>query len=609
MKYVLFVFLLITAYTSRAFTPIELRVAASNSGILSCANTTVTLSATSSISNTIFTWSGPQGFTASGSTAIVSQQGSYIVTAISTEGVSTGSYSVIQAASVNATPFWLADLNLPNGTTAVNTGDYRWTSSHTGVNTTKFSVLNNEFIVNNSKQSKEGTWSSAVIDIAGKSNVGISIDVRSAVVGNGSLENDTTSQGDYVKMYYVLNGGPEVLFCEKRGNVNDNSPAYTTISSELLTGSTLQVIIRSRASANDEYYYFDNIQLSALPQINVSAEASAGTTITCTNTQVQLSGSSNTPGVTFTWTGPGGFTSSLQNPVVNTAGTYTLQVTEPASGCTALANTTVMANTIPPGEISISNSGTINCITSSVTISGKSSSTGVNYKWTGPNGFNSSSSSATVARGGVYTLTATNPANGCTSAKSTTVAENTSAPSIVINNNSPLSCATPAVTLSVTTNALNASYLWLGDDLISDAPVAVTSAGGFYIITVTDLATGCSNTGFTDVTEDYSDCGARKATTAAATTNTVVTKLTHKAYPNPVTPNSVIEFTSPQNATATVSIYNALGVCEKVLFKGAVTANQANRVLIPATQLAAGAYYYTINTNGKLLTGKLLITK
>jgi hypothetical protein len=166
----------------------------------------------------------------------------------------------------------------------------------------------------------------------------------------------------------------------------------------------------------------------------------------------------------------------------------------------------------------------------------------------------------------------------------------------------------------VVTNATNASYLWLGDDLISDAPVVTTTTAGLYILTVTDQINGCSTQELVEVTEDYSDCGARKATTTATTSATQnapaeVTSFTYKAYPNPVITNGVIEFTSPQSATATVSIYNALGACEKVLFKGTVMANRVNRVPVPATQLAAGAYYYIINSGGKSFTGKLVIVK
>jgi hypothetical protein len=423
----------------------------------------------------------------------------------------------------------------------------------------------------------------------------------------GSLENDTTAQGDYVRLYYKLNGGPEVLFNELSGNINNNSPVNTTVSSSSLSGATLQVIIRSRASALDEYYYFDNVQLSATSPIEVSARAATGQLLTCAHTQVQLSGSTNVPMANYSWTGPNGFSATGQNPAVNAPGTYTLQVTEPSQGCKAFANTTVAANTTPPGELSINNSGIITCLTSTVTVLGSSSSLGVNFKWEGPNGYSSSSSSATVTHGGVYTLTATNLANGCTSSKSTNVAENTATPAVTIQNNNPISCANPAVTLSAVTTTPNANFLWLGPDFVDVVATTTTSGAGLYFVTVTNPANGCNTTEFTEVTEDYSDCGARKATIASVTTE--VSHFSFKAYPNPVITNGIIEFTAPQNVPTTVSLYNALGACEKVLFTGMATANRKYQVNIPAMQMKAGAYYYIINAGNQSYSGKLMIVK
>ncbi|HEV2352613.1 MAG TPA: hypothetical protein VGR89_00080, partial [Puia sp.] len=50
-------------------------------------------------------------------------------------------------------------------------------------------------------------------------------------------------------------------------------------------------------------------------------------------------------GINFSWTGPDGFTSTIQNPVLDTVwGTYDLTVTEKRNGCTAMASTDVEMN-------------------------------------------------------------------------------------------------------------------------------------------------------------------------------------------------------------------------------------------------------------------------
>lgn len=364
---------------------------------------------------------------------------------------------------------------------------------------------------------------------------------------------------------------------------------------------------------------------SSSSQVTVTQNVVIPTAVTATHTgiincftpTISILATASSPGISYSWSGPNGFSAATFNASVTRGGTYTFTATDTTNGCFSSASTLVEENTTPPGEISINNSGTITCLTSSVTITGSSSSSGVNYKWEGPNGYSGTSPSATVTQGGLYTLTATDPGNGCTSSKSTNVAENTAAPVVTISNTSPLSCLNPTVTLSANTNTPNASVLWIGpEDYIDVATTTTVNIAGVYIITVTDPANGCITTDFTEVTEDYSDCAARKATTVATTpaaaqnaTTVNGTGFTYKAYPNPVIANGVIEFASPRNANATVSIYNTLGACEKVLFKGSVTAGRWYRIAVPAAQLHAGAYYYIIDTGGKTYTGKLAIVK
>ncbi|WP_166437223.1 T9SS type A sorting domain-containing protein [Niastella caeni] len=575
-----------------------------------------TLYASSTVPNAQYSWVGPYYFTSTLQRPTVVDPGTYTIKVTDpSNGCSTS--KTVEVASATSSTIWAANFTVPNGTIRIDTGRYKWTATHTGASTTKFSPINYEFRAGNMGAGNTGTWTSQEISIAGKANVGVAVHVRSYAKSGGVFESDTTAIGDYLRLYYKLDGGPEVLFAEKIGAINNNYENYTTVSTRSLSGSTIQIIIRARATEADEYYFFDNVTVTGASGINVQAGISGNNMITCTNSSVTLNGTSSAPGSTYNWYGPNGYSSSEQNPTVNVTGAYTLLVTEPTKGCTDTANVTVSMNTAAPVEISINNSGTITCLTSSVSITGSSTTTGVNYSWTGPYGFNASTPSTTVTRGGTYTLTATNPVNGCFTSKSTTVVENTAAPAVTISNNSPISCGTPIVTLSAITTTPNASFLWLGpEDLVDVAGTTSTSFPGIYIITVTDPANGCITTDFTEVTEDYADCAARKVTTTANVNTaeqtqmvTGVNSFTYKAYPNPVIGNGVIEFASPQNTNATVSIYNVLGTCEKVLFTGTITAGRLNRVAVPATQFPAGTYYYIINVNGKVYSGKLIIVK
>jgi gliding motility-associated-like protein len=122
-------------------------------------------------------------------------------------------------------------------------------------------------------------------------------------------------------------------------------------------------------------------------------------------------------GIIYSWTGPNGFTSTLQNPTIanmqlNMAGVYTVVATKPS--CTTITkSTTVVINEKP-----IVNASTVNpvCENESVYFSASSAGVGATYSWAGPNGFTSNLLSnninnITLASAGNYILTTTK--NGC----------------------------------------------------------------------------------------------------------------------------------------------------------------------------------------------------
>ncbi|WP_431211469.1 hypothetical protein ACQ86N_37385 [Puia sp. P3] len=90
-------------------------------------------------------------------------------------------------------------------------------------------------------------------------------------------------------------------------------------------GDSVQIIIRTNNSDPTERYYFDNVKLTGVSGVN--ALATAGGSLTCTAGSVTLLGSSTTAGAVYSWTGPGGFNSLVQNPSVAAPGIYTLTVT------------------------------------------------------------------------------------------------------------------------------------------------------------------------------------------------------------------------------------------------------------------------------------------
>lgn len=229
----------------------------------------------------------------------------------------------------------------------------------------------------------------------------------------------------------------------------------------------------------------------------------------CSGTNLNLTAGAVTGATSYSWSGPGGYTSSLQNPTIGAApataaGTYTVTVTTPSATCTA--TTTVVVNQTPAAP-AVSNNGPV-CSGATLNLTGPTVA-GATYNWTGPGGFTSSAQSpsipsATTANAGTYILTVT--VNGCTSPAGTTsaVVNNTPSPPIPMINGSATPApicsggATPSTITLTANNIAGATYSWTGPNGYTAAvrnPPALTGVtpvmGGTYSLTVT--VGGCTS--------------------------------------------------------------------------------------------------------------------
>jgi gliding motility-associated-like protein len=219
----------------------------------------------------------------------------------------------------------------------------------------------------------------------------------------------------------------------------------------------------------------------------------------CSTASLNLT-ASTIAGAVYSWTGPNGFTSSLQNPVINNvttaaSGTYSVAVT--VSGCTSsFATTTVIVNPTPAAPAVSCNSpicagSTLNLTASAVA--------GSSYSWTGPNAFTSSTQNpsiinATTAASGIYSVTAT--VAGCTSLPATISSTVNAIPATpAASCNSPI-CEGSSLNLNAT-QVSGAAYLWTGPNSFSAStqnttiPNATTAASGTYSVTAT--IAGCTS--------------------------------------------------------------------------------------------------------------------
>ena len=238
-----------------------------------------------------------------------------------------------------------------------------------------------------------------------------------------------------------------------------------------------------------------------------AAPVASGNGPICAGEKLQLS-ASLIPGASYTWTGPNGFTSSLQNPVIDQAtvaasGTYTVKAT--VDGCTSAAGrVAVLVNPIPLAPTVSSNSPV--CATTSLSLTA-STITGASYQWTGPNGFTSSIQnpvilSATPANSGTYAVLAT--VNGCTAqVASIAVVVNQLPAQPVLSSNSPV-CSGSSIEINCKSTD-GSLYKWTGPNGFTSTlqnPVIQNAAianQGRYTVVITTPGCTVVNTAFINI--------------------------------------------------------------------------------------------------------------
>ncbi|MBK7667436.1 MAG: gliding motility-associated C-terminal domain-containing protein [Sphingobacteriaceae bacterium] len=221
-------------------------------------------------------------------------------------------------------------------------------------------------------------------------------------------------------------------------------------------------------------------------------------TITCATPSVQLIGSANPSSCTVVWTGGvcAGATSYTASACA--AGNYTYIATNPANGCQSAAQVaTVVPNAGVP-TATLSNTGTITCLTTSVQVVGTTTTSPATYTWSGPGIVGvANTPTINVNQGGVYTLTLTNTLNGCTSVVTNSITADNAAVTPTTTSSTTITCTNPTSTLTTNVGAGSYSYNWSGPGIVgtNTLSTATSSLGGTYNVTVTNTSNGCVGIG------------------------------------------------------------------------------------------------------------------
>lgn len=237
---------------------------------------------------------------------------------------------------------------------------------------------------------------------------------------------------------------------------------------------------------------------------NPNAPVLGYNTNVCENDTLFLSASS-VGGASYSWSGPNGFSSSLQNPFIadgqtTNNGTYTVNIS--VNGCTS-SNATLPVNINPLPNVSIQNgANTTICRNDSVTLIATGAST---YLWN----TNQTSSSIIVNPTSTSTYTVVGTLNGCVN--SDTIQVNViPLPTIQLGSNANQNgtfCFGSTATLTASGGVL---FQWTGpngftsfSDTLTFNPVASNNVGTYYI-SVTDV-NNCVNSDSIDLIAAQSD--------------------------------------------------------------------------------------------------------
>lgn len=219
----------------------------------------------------------------------------------------------------------------------------------------------------------------------------------------------------------------------------------------------------------------------------------------CSGNMLSLSSSSATTGVSYSWSGPASFTSTLQNPAISNSSTAmsgSYVVSAMLNGCTAKDTVVVLINNTPAKPFA-GNDTTV-CSGGNITLHANTTTSGVTWAWSGPNGFSSglqnpALTSLTTGFTGDYVVNAT--LAPCTASDTVHLTVNQTPSIAAASNNGPL-CT--GGTLNLTASAVpGAAYNWTGPAGFSSAsqnpsrPNVTLSYAGVY--TVTAVLNNCTS--------------------------------------------------------------------------------------------------------------------
>jgi hypothetical protein len=481
-------------------------VIATTNGIV-CEHDTLFMNAITATPGATYSWTGPSSFSSSSSgfyiaNAQANHSGDYIVSVTTGNGCySKDTVSVLvkqYPASVSTTtnsPICAGDTLKLQASSPSPGVSYTWTGPGSFVSTNQqVNLLNATTFQSGSYIAIYNRGGCVVFDT-------ISVLVKASPQAVLVSSNSPICEDDTLKLMSALSPGASYYWTGPGGynasvrNANIMNATTSLTGSYILTSS-----LANGCSRKDTV----TVLVKPLPA-NVNAGANSPI---CEGNTLFLTGNTSSTGVSFSWTGPNSFSSTLQNPnfspaTTNRTGNYILTAT--LNGCSVLDTVYAQVNPIPAAPTPSANTPV--CVGQDLQLAA-STIAGATYNWTSTTGYSSNvqnpvRSSATTSYAGKYYLTAT--VNGCVSSPDSVTVSVNAAPSINMYPSPKDSiCVGQNVTFVSSNSNAGSSYTrsWFKNNNViggaANANYSTTTAadGDEYYVTLT--AYGVCATPYTD---------------------------------------------------------------------------------------------------------------
>ena len=450
-----------------------------------CIEDTIPIQAGVNVNNPAFSWSGPNGFSSQSERPLVIEPGDYYVTVTAPNGCKNQDSVSVDYDTIAPIVTLVNDgfLTCPDPIVTISgtTNESNTTSMWIGPDTVVNGGMSLDVTV-------AGVWQLIVTD-------------ESGCVGLEQIDVDT--QIDYPDIVVNYNG----IDCNmttstievQAGRLTDQlfwtSPIpipQDTLSFETSIGGVYE-ILATGINGCDTIVTFE-INVDTLPP---DFDLSVSDTITCRNPEVSLNANLNSDIDFVNWSGPNGFISTETSTMINNGGSYQFQANG-INGCVSSEAIFVEVDTIAP--LVQASAEEITCIASKATLSAITNISDPVFNWTGPNDYNSDLQSPIAVTPGFYLVEVINT-NGCIGSDEVELIADIEVPFIELDSISYLLCDSSGVNLQVSTDDINVTFNWFGDNFFSDVQRPFVDQEGEYTVFVTG-SNGCRNMATTSVVVD-----------------------------------------------------------------------------------------------------------